>query len=210
MRRHVRIGQEAPPPPDPSAGPVSGMPYGRPYETFFPLLRRSGEFGTVTEPSIRGGRGAFTGGGNAPPGIGGPSPTRLSDDLPWLFPPLDAFPFVLIPSTPLGGLANGSSAIVVQLAQLPRGRMAVLQRFGNNASVLAGVTWTFLIRGQPTAPIINFPSQYGLPTDPRPLPSPGTVLRSGDDFQLQVTNNSGIILNQITALLIGYQWQGER
>lgn len=203
-----RMGQGPPPQPDPSASTLSAY-YGPPYTRFFPLLRPSGALGEVSEGTAGRTGAAQAGGGGAPTDAYGAPLTaeRLSDQMPWLYPPVDAFPFVLIPAAPLGGLANGSAAIVLALPQLPRGLMAVLQRFGNNASTLAGVTWTFLVRNQPTAPIINFPSQYGLPTDARPLPSPGTILRSGDDFQLQVTNNSGGILNQITAIVIGYQWR---
>ncbi len=203
-----RLGQGLPPQPDPSASVLSAY-YGPPYTQFFPLLRPSGSLGVTTEGSAhRMAAGAIAGGAAPADAYGAPlAPPNLSDQMPWLFPPPDAFPFVLIPTAPLAGLANGSSAIVVALPQLPRGLMAVLQRFGNNASVLGGVTWTFLVRNQPTAPIINFPSQYGLLTDARPLPGPGTILRSGDDFQVQVTNNSGGILNQISAIVIGYQWR---
>ncbi len=206
--RRRRLGQGPPPQPDPSASVLSAY-YGPPYTRFFPLLRPSGSLGVISEGTAGRAATVVPAGGGAPAdAYGAPvAPSRLSDQMPWLFPPADAFPFVLIPTTPLAGLANGSAAIVVTLPQLPRGLMAVIQRFGNNASVLAGVTWTFLVRNQPTAPIINFPSQYGSPTDARPLPGPGTVLRSGDDFRVQVTNNSGGILNAITAIVIGYQWR---
>jgi hypothetical protein len=191
-----------PPQPDPTTSVLPSY-YGPPYSRFFPLLRPSGGLGVVSRGAA--GRMVPTEGPTDP--YGTPlGPVSLTEQMPWLYAPLEALPFVLIPAAPIGGLANGSSAIVVALPQLPRGRGAVLQRFGNNASVLAGVTWSFLVRGQPTAPIINFPSQYGLPTDPRPLPNPGTILHSGDDFQLQVTNNSGGVLNQITAIVLGYQW----
>lgn len=209
--RRNRLGQSPAPQPDPSASTLASY-YGPPYTRFFPLLRPSGALG-ITTAGASGRRAAATlggGGGAMAPAdaYGAPlTPERLADQMPWLFAPVDAFPFVLIPTAPLGGLANGSSAIVLALPQLPRGLMAVLQRFGNNASVLGGVTWTFLVRSQPTAPIINFPSQYGGMTDPRPLPSPGTILHSGDDFQLQVTNNSGGVLNAITAIVLGYQWR---
>lgn len=205
-----RLGQGPEPEPDPSSSTLSAY-YGPPFTRFFPLLRPSGAMGNVSEGSAgRAAPAAGAGGGAAAPAdvYGTPiTPARLSDEMPWLFAPLEAFPFVLIPAAPLAGLANGSSAIVLALPQLPRGLMAVLQRFGNTASTFAGVTWTFLVRSQPTAPIINFPSQYGLPTDARPLPSPGTILHSGDDFQLQVTNNSGGVLNAISAIVIGYQWR---
>lgn len=203
-----RLGQGPPPEPDPSASTLPAF-YGPPYTRFFPLLRPSGALGIVSEGTV--GRAGVAplggGGGGGSDAYGSPlTEPRLADQMPWLFAPLDAFPFVLIPAAALGPIANGSSAIVVALPQLPRGQMARLERFGNNASVLLGVTWTFLVRNQPTAPIINFPSQYGLLTDPRPLPDPGTILHSGDDFQLQVTNNSGAPISAVSAIIIGYKW----
>lgn len=205
----ARLGQAPAVQPDPS-GSVLRAYYGPPYTRFFPLLRPSGALGHVSQATAgRTGAEQVTdaGGGAAIDAYGTPVvPQHLADQMPWLFAPLDAFPFVLIPAAPLGGLANGSSAIVLAMPQLPRGQMAVLKRFGNNASVLAGVAWSFLVRNQPTSPINNFPSQYGGMIDARPLPEPGVILHSGDDFQLQVTNTSGGILNQITAIVIGYQW----
>lgn len=200
-----RLGQGPPPQPDPSASTLPSV-YGGPYSSFFPLLRPSGSFGVISRPTV--------GGGPVPEA---PSTTpwepmpanapALPDQAPWLFPPVEVFPFLLQPAAPVGPVAAGSSAIVMSLPQLPRGRMACLQRFGHSASDLSSLTtWTFLVRGQPTAPVVNFWGQYGLVTDPRPLPGAGVILQSGDDFQLQVTNGTVGNITTIVALIIGFSW----
>jgi hypothetical protein len=201
----ARLGQGPPPQPDPSASVLPTV-YGGPYKSFFPLLRPSGSYGIVSEPtSAR----PPSGGGVGAPTLPGAEPQAVpnSELDPWLFPPLDVFPFIIQPPAPVGPLAAGSSAIVMTLLQLPRGRMACFQRFGNSASDMSSlVTWTFLIRGQPTAPIINFWGQYGLVTDPRPLPGAGVILQSGDDFQLRVTNGTGAPITALIALISGFSW----
>lgn len=203
--RPGRLGQGPPPQPDPSES-VLPTYYGGPYSYLYPLLRPSGAYGVLASPTVTARTGgAPTASPDAPAGFA-PEPAPLILP-PWLFAPRDGFPFIIQPAAPVGPLAVGGTAIVMSLPQLPRGRMARLERFGNSASDLSSaVLWTFLVRGQPTAPIINFWGQYGLVGDARPLPDPGLILQSGDDFQLQITNGTGAPITAINALIIGYSW----
>lgn len=204
--RRGRLGQGPPPQPDPSES-VLATYYGGPYAYLSPLLRPSGAYGVISSPTVtrNGAGGAPAATPEAPAGFTpAPAPLVLP---PWLFAPVDGFPFLIQPAALVGPLAAGASAVVMTLPQLPRGRMARLERFGNSASDLSStVLWTFLVRGQPTAPVINFWGQYGLVTDPRPLPDPGLILHSGDDFQLRITNGSAAAITAINALIIGYSW----
>jgi hypothetical protein len=201
-----RLGQGPPAQPDPSASTLSSY-YGPPFTRFFPLLRPSGALGVTS----RGAAGATTfqpgavgAGPGMAPGPAGPS-GLLTDLYPWIWAPKDAFPLALFQlgtiSVPIAGSAN-----LVTLPTLPRGLRAVIKRFGQSCSDFANLTWTFLIRNQPQSPVTAMKFQFGQLNDARPLPEPGVILNSGDDFIVQVANTGAAIISGVGVIVTGWQW----
>jgi hypothetical protein len=128
----------------------------------------------------------------------------LSEREPWLFPPREAFPLELFATSQV--IAAGATQNIITMAQLPRGTSAVFKRFGNNSTDFTNIVWNFLIRNRPVSPVANMTGfQFGPLFDPRPLPGPGVILDSGDDFIVQVTNVAGVPIT-VSARVEGYQW----
>lgn len=204
VRTHL---SSTPPQPDPTTSTLPEDTYRRPYEYWLPLAQPSGVRGIVSRSIDQRRRPSPPGGGGGGPADAAALAAQqglLSDREPWLFPPRDAFPLELFATSV--SVAATTTLTIITMAQLPRGTSAVFKRFANQSTDFTNTVWNFLIRNRPVSPVANMSGfQFGQMFDPRPLPGPGVMLESGDDFVVQVTNNSGVAVT-VSARIEGYQW----
>lgn len=119
---------------------------------------------------------------------------------PWLFPPgADGGEFPIVRASAVAIVGVGATVSLITLAEVPRGMAGVVKAFGQTAADFTDLTWTFLVKNRPTAPIIAINFQFGELFRPTPLPGSGVLLGPGDDFVVQVTNPGVAIVGGVRA-----------